>query len=84
MASSPLHQVEYVDNQAAQSTFQTQYDLEDPSIAVASYMRSLHQYTKSQMDSVARASNRRTEATGVSQMATLTSESSVESTDSRS
>ncbi|KAL8692199.1 MAG: hypothetical protein Q9218_002730 [Villophora microphyllina] len=81
--SSPLQQVEYVNNQAAQSNFQSHYDLEDPANAVASYMKSLHKYTKSQMDSVKRSANRRTEATGTSQLANLTPESSVDSTESR-
>ncbi|KAL8737262.1 MAG: hypothetical protein Q9181_001848 [Wetmoreana brouardii] len=76
MASSPLQQVEYTSNKSAQSNFQSQYDLQDPTNAMTAYMKSLHQYTKLQMESATRSSKRRTDAAGVSQMATLTPGSS--------
>ncbi|KAL8873280.1 MAG: hypothetical protein Q9174_001226 [Haloplaca sp. 1 TL-2023] len=82
--SSPLSQVQYTSNQTAQSSFEDNYDFEDPAQAMAAYMKSIHAYTKSQMDSVKRSSGRRTDASsGVSQTANLSSESSVESTDSQ-
>ncbi|KAL8954862.1 MAG: hypothetical protein Q9183_006896 [Haloplaca sp. 2 TL-2023] len=82
--SSPLSQVQYTSNQNAQSSFQDHYNLEDPSQAMTAYMKSIHEYTKLQMDSVKRTSERRTDASsGVSQTANLSPESSVESTDSR-
>ncbi|KAL8729776.1 MAG: hypothetical protein Q9166_004499 [cf. Caloplaca sp. 2 TL-2023] len=78
MASSPLQQqVEYTSNQSAQAEFQAQYNLEDPSGAIGAYMKSLHQYTKSQLDSINRSPSRPTDASAISQTATLTSETSV-------
>ncbi|KAL8998415.1 MAG: hypothetical protein Q9169_002543 [Polycauliona sp. 2 TL-2023] len=78
MAASPLHhQVTYTSNQSAQQEFQNQHNLEDPSQSIISYMKSLHEYTKSQLDTIESASAvfpRRTEA---GQPATLKAESSV-------
>ncbi|KAI4123267.1 MAG: hypothetical protein LQ338_005348 [Usnochroma carphineum] len=83
--ASPLQQVQYTSNQVARDTFKSDYNLEeaDPSVALNSYNKSIHQYTKSQLDRIKRASdNRRTDVKGVLQVATLTPESSVDSVES--
>ncbi|KAL8929497.1 MAG: hypothetical protein Q9208_001166 [Pyrenodesmia sp. 3 TL-2023] len=83
--SSPLQQVQYTSNQAAQETFTSHYDVAsgDPTVALNSYMKSIHKYTQAQLDSIKRSKERRTDASkGVSQVAALTPESSVNSVES--
>ncbi|KAL8852442.1 MAG: hypothetical protein Q9221_002672 [Calogaya cf. arnoldii] len=113
MSPSPLqqeHQVSYTSNQSAQQEFQSQYNLDEPSESIISYMRyanpstfplpaiviceryskrtsqanmvnvrrSLHEYTKAQLETINRSKTSRRIDAG--QTATLESENSVEST----
>lgn len=88
--SDSLQQVQYTSNQGAQKGFTSQYKVssEDTSVALSSYMKSIHEYTKAQLDSIKCSNERRTDASkGASQVATLTPETSmksVESVESRS
>ncbi|KAL9011816.1 MAG: hypothetical protein Q9173_003374 [Seirophora scorigena] len=93
MASSPLQQVQYTSNQTAQDAFASSYydtssSSSDPSsTALASYMKSIHQYTRSQLEHVKLSSERRTHPSssekGVGHpVASLTPESSVDSVES--
>ncbi|KAI4091526.1 MAG: hypothetical protein LQ339_008097 [Xanthoria mediterranea] len=84
MTTSPLPpQVSYTSNQSAQQDFQSNYNLADPTQSINSYMRSIHQYTKTQLDTIHRSkSSRRTEASPTAATATLTPESSVGSVES--
>ncbi|KAI4087617.1 MAG: hypothetical protein LQ344_006681 [Seirophora lacunosa] len=89
MASSPLQQVQYTSNQTAQDAFASSHYDTSSSTALTSYMRSIHQYTQSQLEHVKRSSERRTHPSSSSSekgvgnpVASLTPESSVDSVES--
>ncbi|KAI4178819.1 MAG: hypothetical protein LQ348_005530 [Seirophora lacunosa] len=88
MASSPLQQVQYTSNQTAQDAFASSHYDTSSSTALTSYMRSIHQYTQSQLEHVKRSSERRTHPRSSSEkgvgnpVASLTPESSVDSVES--
>ncbi|KAL8961030.1 MAG: hypothetical protein Q9193_002362 [Seirophora villosa] len=86
MASSPLQQVQYTSNQTAQDAFASSHYDTSPTTALTSYMRSIHQYTQSQLEHVKRSSERRTHPSSSSSekgvVASLTPESSVDSVES--
>ncbi|KAI4269684.1 MAG: hypothetical protein LQ337_007128 [Flavoplaca oasis] len=83
MAASPLqHQVSYTSNESAQQEFQNQYNLDDPSESIHSYMRSLHQYTKTQLATIQTANAKTSRRTETGQAVSLTPESSVGSVES--
>ncbi|KAG7002310.1 hypothetical protein G7Y79_00027g060020 [Physcia stellaris] len=67
---------------ATHEAFQSRYDLNDPVAAMHSYAESMRKFTQQQMDGATRSSTRRTSAHAVSSIASLSAESSIDSTKS--
>ncbi|KAL8827540.1 MAG: hypothetical protein Q9191_003118 [Dirinaria sp. TL-2023a] len=64
---------------AAQETFPHRFNLDDPIAAMTSYSEQMRRFTQQQME-IATKSHRRSPSTGVSAAGSLSSESSVDST----